>query len=164
MAYSNTAQGTWAGWIRMAVCTTWVAKTARSRSDGHRVELDEINSKLFDSPVCKDAFVWAYSDLAGDNNLVAYLVPHKNSELLLEDILAELKHNLPDYMIPTDFMVLEKIPKLPSGKVNSRALPEPQKNSLKTGERIHPPSNRNRTKAGRDLGKPVGFSTGWHPG
>jgi thioesterase domain-containing protein/acyl carrier protein len=95
---------------------------------GHRVELGEIISALLDSPSIEDAYVKAHTDPDGESQLVAYLVPVKQSESLVEGIVGELTESLPSYMIPTEFIVLDEIPKTPSRKVDALALPEPEKN------------------------------------
>jgi amino acid adenylation domain-containing protein len=116
-------------------------KDSQVKVRGHRVELDEVTSKLFESPAIKDAFVNAHTDQGGENRLVAYLVPIEKSPALVEDILAELKESLPSYMIPTDFLVLDEIPKLPSGKVDARTLPEPQRTRSSLRSKYVPPQN-----------------------
>jgi len=95
---------------------------------GHRVELAEIISVLQEIAVVKDAYVKANTDSAGENKLVAYIVPEKQSGSLVEQVQEELSECLPTYMIPTEFMVLDEIPRTPSRKVDALALPELERN------------------------------------
>ncbi len=92
---------------------------------GMRVELGEIDAALESHPAVRDAVVVVREVAAGDQRLVAYLVAHEEapSAPKLRRYLAE---RLPDYMLPTSFMVLEAMPLTPSGKVDRRALPEPE--------------------------------------
>jgi len=98
---------------------------------GFRIELGEIENQLLTHENIREAFVTIrsnHSDMdMSDKYLCAYIVPHSpfSSEpsLPLRDFLAE---KLPDYMIPTHFIVLDTIPLTANGKVNRKALPEPQ--------------------------------------
>jgi hypothetical protein len=61
----------------------------------------------------------------GDLRLVAYLVP-EDVPPAIDDLRGFLAHKLPPYMIPADFVVLEAFPLSPTGKVDRKALPEPE--------------------------------------
>jgi amino acid adenylation domain-containing protein len=97
---------------------------------GYRIELGEIEVALRECGNVKDAVVMAREDRPGDKRLVAYIVL---SEKLEEDHNAvwreELLGKLPEYMVPYAFMVLEKLPFSPNGKVDRKALPAPEKTS-----------------------------------
>jgi len=92
---------------------------------GFRVELGEIETVLRQYPKVQEAVVLAREDIPGEKQLVAYLVPRNEQALAAGDIREFLKENLPDYMIPSIFVILEALPLTSSGKVNRRALPEP---------------------------------------
>lgn len=92
---------------------------------GYRIELGEIESALRQHPTVLDAVVLYRERTQGIQQLVAYLI-------LMPDVLPDLaalncalRTQLPDYMIPTNFMVLETFPLTPNGKLNRHALPEP---------------------------------------
>jgi amino acid adenylation domain-containing protein len=98
---------------------------------GFRIELGEIENRLLEYPDVKETVVLARETEAGEKYLCAYLVALK--ELSTAEIRQFLSKNLPDYMIPSYFMPLEKIPLTSNGKVDRRALPAPE---IKT-ETIH---------------------------
>ncbi|WP_084423807.1 non-ribosomal peptide synthetase [Rhodococcoides kyotonense] len=93
---------------------------AQVKVNGLRVELGEIESALR-----ADASVSAAAASVVSGVLVGYVVPAEG-HIVDEDALREhLSTNLPGYMIPTRFMVLEKLPSNASGKLDRRALPAP---------------------------------------
>ncbi|WP_010248522.1 non-ribosomal peptide synthetase [Acetivibrio cellulolyticus] len=90
---------------------------------GFRVELSEIQSKLTGIEGIKEALVTFGDDGKGDKYLCAYFVAH--GEIKVSTIREALIKVLPDYMVPSYFVQLEKIPLTPNGKVDLRKLPEP---------------------------------------
>ncbi len=92
---------------------------------GFRVELGEIQSKCREYEGVKEAVVTARKEPSGDGvYLCAYLVPAGEPDIAaLEEFLAR---KLPAYMVPACFVTLEEIPLTSSGKVNKKALPEPE--------------------------------------
>ncbi|NIA31613.1 MAG: AMP-binding protein, partial [Actinobacteria bacterium] len=92
---------------------------------GFRVELGEIESALRSHPDIREAAVVARADGGQDKKLAACFVTENNKELDVGDLRAFLRKSLPDYMIPHAFMALEALPKMISGKVDRKALPEP---------------------------------------
>ena len=96
---------------------------------GFRIELGEIEEKLSQHPAVKQVVVIAREDVAGDKRLVAYVLLHSSQESEAKSISSLrhfLKQQLPDYMIPSSFVVLETLPLNPNGKVDRRALPVPE--------------------------------------
>ena len=89
---------------------------------GMRVELGEIDAALESHPAVRDAVVVVREVAAGDQRLVAYLVAHDEAPAAPE-LRRFLAQRLPDYMLPTSFVVLETMPLTPSGKVDRKALP-----------------------------------------
>ncbi|MCP4213668.1 MAG: AMP-binding protein, partial [bacterium] len=92
---------------------------------GFRIETGEIESVLKNHNAVKDAAVTARGASYGDHRLYAYYVsatPKQPGHATLKDFLAR---KLPEYMLPTDFIPMEKIPRTASGKVDSKALPTP---------------------------------------
>ncbi|MCK4258431.1 MAG: non-ribosomal peptide synthase/polyketide synthase [Halanaerobiales bacterium] len=89
---------------------------------GFRVELGEIESQLLKVPRIKETVVTVHSDDQGNHDLCAYLV----TDLSIERIRKELVQKIPEYMIPSNFVLLEEMPLTPSGKINRRVLPKPE--------------------------------------
>jgi len=89
---------------------------------GYRIELGEIETQLQQHPEIEEAVLVAHSDTSIDKRLVAYVVT-KNQDLDLRTYLAQ---KLPEYMVPSAFVYLDRLPLTPSGKVDRRALPKPE--------------------------------------
>ena len=94
---------------------------------GFRIEPGEIESELRNHPNVSDAAVIAKSGKQRDTYLVAYVVPALKEEFLVSKLRAFLKLSLPEYMIPSIFLSIDSIPLTPNGKLDRRALPEPDK-------------------------------------
>lgn len=92
---------------------------------GFRIELGEIESALGQHEALGQVAVIKREDRPGDAKLVAYFVV-KGTEPSPSDLRAHLKKTLPDYMVPTNFVKLPKMPLTPSGKIDRRALPAPE--------------------------------------
>ncbi|MEU8075367.1 amino acid adenylation domain-containing protein [Catellatospora citrea] len=92
---------------------------------GLRIELGEIEAALRDQPGVREAAVVVREDSPGDKRLAAYLVTA--SEPDTTELRAALKRRLPDYMVPTAYVVLDALPLSPSGKLDRRSLPAPQR-------------------------------------
>lgn len=95
---------------------------------GFRIELGEIEAVLNQHPNLREAKVITREDIPGDKRLVAYIISTSNqnspSEISTE-LRQYLKEKLPEYMIPSAFVVLETFPLTPNGKIDNRALPVP---------------------------------------
>ncbi len=89
---------------------------------GYRIELGEIESVLKRNPAVENALVLCSGDKSDGKRLVAYVTSGNESDLSVRDIREDLKKNLPDYMIPANFVVLDKFPLTISGKIDTRAL------------------------------------------
>lgn len=110
---------------------------------GFRIELDEIESILLTHEQITASIVIAHTaePSSETHQLVAYVVPRESMDIdqsekttdsqLIESLQNHLKAFLPDYMIPTLFIVLEQLPLTPHGKVDRKALPTPM-DSLKS--------------------------------
>ncbi len=90
---------------------------------GFRIELGEIESALLAHPAVGAAVVTTWERSDGDRRLVAYVVAA--GALVPEELPAYLAGELPDYMLPAHVVVLDALPLLPNGKLDRRALPEP---------------------------------------
>jgi amino acid adenylation domain-containing protein len=94
---------------------------------GFRIELGEIEARIAQHEQVKETVVLAREDVAGEKRLVAYLTPiNTTADLSAETLRAHLKSTLPDHMIPSAFVVLERFPLSPNGKLDRRALPAPE--------------------------------------
>ncbi len=93
---------------------------------GFRIELGEIETRLLAHGAVREAVVAVRDDPAPaggvDRRLVAYVAPREVETAALRSFLAE---RLPDYMVPSGFVLLDALPLLPNGKVDRKALPAP---------------------------------------
>jgi len=92
---------------------------------GYRVELEDIEAHLLRHECIADAVVIARESDSGEKSLVAYVSPCLGKDIAMEDLRADLKRVLPDYMVPSAFVVLDRLPLTTNGKLDRRALPEP---------------------------------------
>ncbi|HEU0013521.1 MAG TPA: amino acid adenylation domain-containing protein [Longimicrobium sp.] len=91
---------------------------------GFRVEPGEVEAALGAHPAVREAAV-AVRGEGADRRLVAYLVPGGSAPFTTDELRAHLASRLPEYMVPSAWVTLEAMPLTPSGKVDRRALPEP---------------------------------------
>jgi acyl carrier protein len=94
---------------------------------GYRIELGEIESVLAQHPAIEQAVVLAREERPGDKRLVAYVVGAPGSVPSANELRTFLQQKLPEYMVPSAFVFLQEIPLSPNGKVDRRALPEPDR-------------------------------------
>jgi acyl-coenzyme A synthetase/AMP-(fatty) acid ligase/acyl carrier protein len=92
---------------------------------GYRVELGEIESALNRHSAVSESIVMAREDIPGDKRLVAYVVNGTGEDLVSAELRKHLNRTLPDYMLPSAIVVLDKLPLTASGKIDRRALPPP---------------------------------------
>jgi amino acid adenylation domain-containing protein/FkbM family methyltransferase len=95
---------------------------------GYRIELGEIESLLQQSDQISGAVVLAKADSNGMKRLVAYVVP--GDHFSKEETISRLQGKLPEYMVPAIWVELESFPVTPNGKVDRKALPEPEGKDL----------------------------------
>jgi amino acid adenylation domain-containing protein len=93
---------------------------------GNRIELEEIEALLEQHSQVRETVVVAREDIPNDCRLVAYIVTHEEARLSVNQFRDFLKEKLPEYMLPSAFVVLNAFPLTPSGKVDRRALPVPE--------------------------------------
>jgi enterobactin synthetase component F len=96
---------------------------------GHRVELAEVEQQLLACPAIAAAAVAAHRDAEGGVVLAAYLVPAADRTLDVESVRGHLASRLPEAMIPSSFMRLDRLPLTPNGKLDRKALPAPEHRS-----------------------------------
>ncbi len=92
---------------------------------GIRIELGEVEAVLGEQDGVSGAAVIAYSEDNRDQRLVAYVTTEAERVVTTEELRCGLKAQLPDYMVPATFVMLDQMPLLPNGKINRRELPAP---------------------------------------
>ncbi|HEV2472153.1 MAG TPA: amino acid adenylation domain-containing protein, partial [Chthonomonadales bacterium] len=98
---------------------------------GFRIELGEVETALMEAQGVRAAVVVATGERQHEKRLVAYLVPDGQSPSP-DLITSHLRKTLPEYMIPSAYVFLEKLPLSPNGKINRLALPSPTRADRRT--------------------------------
>jgi amino acid adenylation domain-containing protein len=115
---------------------------------GYRIEPEEVESLLTARSDIAGAVVIAAAGSGGELYLCAYIVPTVSAPdtRTMRDHLAA---HLPDYMVPSFFVALDKIPLTPNGKVDRKALPQPGQETMQTGTDYTAPGNPMEEKIAR---------------
>ncbi|MFL6127650.1 MAG: amino acid adenylation domain-containing protein, partial [Mycobacteriales bacterium] len=113
---------------------------------GLRIELGEIEAALRDRPGVRDAAAAVREVAPGDRRLIAYVIPDAAppDEAALRAALAA---RLPDYMVPTAFVPLDRLPLSPAGKLDRAALPAPDLAPAADRETVEPATEAERAVA-----------------
>ncbi|MEC1581805.1 amino acid adenylation domain-containing protein [Bacillus subtilis] len=96
---------------------------------GHRIELGEIQAALLQHPIIKEAAVITRADEQGQTAVYAYMVTKDQQAANTSNIRASLKTMLPDFMLPARLIQIDSIPLTVNGKLDQKALPEPEKHA-----------------------------------
>jgi pyochelin synthetase len=96
--------------------------------NGYRVELGEIEVRLQEHDGVENCVVAVREDSPGEKRLVAYATAKPGVRLEATDLQEHLRARLPEYMVPSVFVFLDRFPLTPNGKVDRRALPAPAQN------------------------------------
>ncbi|WKN24386.1 non-ribosomal peptide synthase/polyketide synthase [Azotobacter vinelandii] len=112
---------------------------------GFRIEPEEIRAHLLSQPAVRQAVVLVREGAAGAR-LVAYLTSDsaEDDPALAERLKRALAASLPEYMVPAQFVRLDALPLTPTGKLDRKALPEPD---WRAGEYVAPRDERERRLA-----------------
>ncbi|MCP5153996.1 MAG: amino acid adenylation domain-containing protein [Ectothiorhodospiraceae bacterium] len=107
---------------------------------GFRIELPEIETVLARQPEVGEVVVLLREDRPGDQRLVAYLTPAAEAAARPDPVAlrAGLRAELPDYMVPAAFVVLDAMPVNPNGKLDRAALPAPTETRQVEDEYVAP--------------------------
>jgi amino acid adenylation domain-containing protein len=108
---------------------------------GFRIELGEIEAALMSHQDVRAAVVVARAGEQGERRLVAYLVSARERAPQTSEVRSFLKTKLPEHMIPAAFVVLDELPLTAHGKVDLRALPEPERAREQAGADYVAPRN-----------------------
>ena len=92
---------------------------------GYRIECGEIEQALLKHPKIKQAIITDYQSEKG-KQLVAYFIEQQGSNLTTEELRKHLSQTLPEYMIPSVFIRLDSLPLTNNGKLDRKALPDPE--------------------------------------
>jgi len=92
---------------------------------GYRIELGEIEYELAQHPAIAESAVLVRERAAGDARLVAYVALKEGAMATHSELRKHLRELLPPYMIPQSFIDLPALPRLPNGKLDRKALPDP---------------------------------------
>ncbi|MDG0873756.1 amino acid adenylation domain-containing protein [Paenibacillus thiaminolyticus] len=122
---------------------------------GYRIELDEIETQLLNVEGVEEAVVLARQDGGGEKALVAYFVADRT--LTVSEMRTSLAQGIPGYMIPSYFVQLERMPLTTNGKVDRKALPEPQ-GGIRTGVEYVAPRNRTESQLVKIWEEVLGYS------
>lgn len=107
---------------------------------GQRVELGEIEATLINHPSVREAAVVAVDDPSGGKRLAAFVVNATETALDTDDLKRHLAARLPSYMLPTTISAVERLPRLPSGKIDRSALSKPT-SSVRSHKELAPMSS-----------------------
>ncbi len=96
---------------------------------GHQVLPSAVEHALCSLDHVSDAVVKVIQDQSGDTALAAYIVTDQQAGFSAQTVRATLATNLPQYMVPRHVLFLDRLPRLPNGKVDRAGLPPPEKQS-----------------------------------
>jgi amino acid adenylation domain-containing protein len=116
---------------------------------GFRIEPGEIEAQLMRHPAVKEAVVMAREDVPGEKRLASYVVAQDASHApAVEELRGYLKGVLPEYMVPSAFVVLQRMPLTANGKLDRRMLPAPELDAYAARGYEEPLGDMEKTLAG----------------
>ncbi|WP_342379995.1 amino acid adenylation domain-containing protein [Myxococcus stipitatus] len=105
---------------------------------GFRIELGEIQVVLSLHPAVREALVLVREETPGARSLVAYLATGDHAPPSVADLRQFLLARLPDYMVPSAFVLMERFPLTANGKVDRKALPAPSRERAEPARYVAP--------------------------
>jgi long-subunit acyl-CoA synthetase (AMP-forming) len=108
---------------------------------GYRVDLGEIENNLIQHKTVKEASVLLKENPFGTKHIVAYVVAKDDSSIDFEYLKMGILRMLPEYMVPSYFVQLESLPRNEIGKLDKKAIPDPDWNRFDEGKVIIQPKN-----------------------
>jgi acyl-coenzyme A synthetase/AMP-(fatty) acid ligase/acyl carrier protein len=106
---------------------------------GFRIELGEVEATLTRHPAVRETAAMAREDVPGNKRLIAYVVPVPGERPAVGELRTYLSRSLPDYMVPSTFVLLDALPLTPNGKLDRAALPAPSSERPELSQRYEAP-------------------------
>ncbi len=106
---------------------------------GYRIDLGEIENVLIENKDVKEVIVLVKENPYGTKHIVAYIVPKGDKDPDLYYLKLAVLRMLPEYMVPSYFVKLETLPKNEIGKIDKKAIPDPDWNKMETDKDVIQP-------------------------
>ena len=100
-------------------------KDFQAKIRGYRIEVAEVEATLLNSGLVRDAAAVVREDERGNKRLVVYTIPRDEKLCSIGALRRSIQDKLPEYMVPTRFIMLRSFPLTPTGKIDRRSLPAP---------------------------------------
>ncbi|HET9714426.1 MAG TPA: amino acid adenylation domain-containing protein [Pyrinomonadaceae bacterium] len=107
---------------------------------GFRIEIGEVEAVLGRHPALRESAV-VVREIGSEKRLVAYVVPHASPGPSTSELREFVKAHVPEYMVPSIFMMLERLPLTSSGKIDRKALPAPDQSRPELAAKMVAPRN-----------------------
>ncbi|GAB1343141.1 hypothetical protein MASR1M101_22680 [Gemmatimonas sp.] len=117
---------------------------------GYRIELGEIEAAIAGDAAVQEVVVVAREEVVGDPRLVAYMTARPGTTMAVDALRARLQTTLPEFMVPSQYVILADMPRTPNLKIDRKALPAPSAVKVVPEPATHsaPQSELERTIAG----------------
>jgi amino acid adenylation domain-containing protein len=116
---------------------------------GYRIELGEIETVVGEHEGVRECVAMVREDVAGDKRLVCYVVGEESVGPTARELRSHVLDKLPEYMAPSVFVLMEKFPLTPNGKVDRKTLPAPEQSRRDLAEAfVEPRTALERVLAG----------------
>ena len=114
-------------------------KDFQAKIRGHRVDMTAVETALHEIPSVKQAIVVTRKESAQGDRLIAYVMRREIGAGSVGEWRRHLKARLPDYMVPSAFVILDRMPVNAGGKIDRRSLPEPSEDQAAFAARFVAP-------------------------